>query len=75
MKYAKAYAGAAAVVLTFLVGEVGLELPEEVTASIATLLVPLVVAIIPNKEASSGSRPGDSPSGSTPSSTHHFPSP
>ena len=66
MKYAKAYASAAAVVITFLVGEVGLDFPTEVTGAIAVLLVPAVVAVIPNKEAPDG--PNHTPSSSHPGS-------
>lgn len=57
MKYAKAYAGAAALVVTFVVGEFGLSLPEEVTGAIALLLTPVVIAIVPNKQPKERPRP------------------
>lgn len=57
MKYAKAYAGSAALVVTFLVGEFGLSLPEEVTSAIAVLLTPVVVALVPNKVPKKRPRP------------------
>lgn len=68
MKYAKAYASAAAVVISFIVGELWIELPPEITGCIAVLLVPLVVAYIPNKEALDGGQ-------STGATSHHHSSP
>jgi hypothetical protein len=50
VKFAKAYAAAVAVVITYIVGELGLNLPDGVTGAIALLLTPLVVAIVPNKK-------------------------
>lgn len=50
MKYAKAYAAAATVVLSFVVLQFGLQLPDEVTGAITVLLTPAVVAFVPNKK-------------------------
>jgi hypothetical protein len=57
MKYAKAYAGALTVLVSFLVLQVGLELPDEVTGAITVLLTPVVVALVPNKQEPVRTRP------------------
>jgi hypothetical protein len=50
MKYAKAYAGAATVLISFAVLQLGLELPDEVTGAITTLLTGAIVWWVPNKK-------------------------
>lgn len=50
MTYAKAIGGGLAVLVAFIVGEVWIELPEPVTAALATVLTAGVVAIIKNRE-------------------------
>jgi hypothetical protein len=50
MKYAKAYAGAATVLISFAVLQFGLELPDEVTGAITTLLTGAIVWWVPNKK-------------------------
>jgi hypothetical protein len=52
MEYAKAWAAAAALVLSFVVGEVLIDLPETVTAAVAVLITPLVVKYVPNRPSS-----------------------
>jgi hypothetical protein len=51
MEYAKAYSAALALLITFLVGEVWIDLPETVTGAIATLFVPVVVWAVPNRKS------------------------
>lgn len=47
-KYAKAIAGALTVLIVFVVGELGLDLDENVTAAIGTLVTAFVVWRVPN---------------------------
>jgi hypothetical protein len=57
MKYAKAYAGAATVLISFVVLQLGLELPDEVTGAITTLLTGAIVWWVPNKKGAARPRP------------------
>jgi len=57
MKYAKAYAGAATVLISFLLTKVGFDLSDEVTGAITVLLTPVVVALVPNKKEPVRNRP------------------
>lgn len=57
MKYAKAYAGAATVVLSFVVLQFGLQLPDEVTGAITTLLTGAIVWWVPNKKPEANTTP------------------
>lgn len=50
MEYAKAIAGAAAVIVSFVVGEIWIDLPDAVTLALATVLTPAAVAITKNKQ-------------------------
>jgi hypothetical protein len=50
MEYAKAYAGAVTAILVFAVAHVGLELPEEVTASLELLITGGIVWIVKNRK-------------------------
>lgn len=49
LEYAKAWAGALAVLVAFVVGEVWIELPESVTAALATLFTGAVVWAVRNR--------------------------
>lgn len=49
-KYAKAYAAALVVLITFVVAQFGLDLPEAVTGALIVILTPSVVAAVPNKK-------------------------
>jgi hypothetical protein len=48
-EYAKAIAGAITSIIVFVVGLVGLELPEEIVAALLLLVTGGVVLAIPNK--------------------------
>lgn len=50
-KYAKAIAGATTVLIVSIVGEFGLELSDELTTAIGTLVTAFVVWCVPNKPA------------------------
>ena len=50
MEYAKAWAGGAAVLISFIVGQVWIELPESITAALATVLTGAVVFVVKNKK-------------------------
>jgi hypothetical protein len=50
MEYAKAWAGGAAVLISFVVGQVWIELPESITAALATVLTGAVIAVVKNKK-------------------------
>lgn len=49
-KYAKAIAGALTVIVVFVVGQFGLDLPPEVVTAVGTLLTALVVWAVPNAQ-------------------------
>lgn len=57
MKYAKAYAGALTVVLSFAVLQLGLELPDTVSGALTTLLTGAIVWWVPNKQPKERPRP------------------
>lgn len=48
-EYAKAWAGAAAALIAFVVGEVWIELPEPVTGALATVITGAVVWAVRNR--------------------------
>lgn len=48
-EYAKAIAGAITALIVFVVSEVGLDLPEEVSAALVTLITALIVYVVPNR--------------------------
>lgn len=57
MKYAKAYAGAVTVVLSYVILQFGLDLPDEVAGAITTLLTGAIVYAVPNKQPKERPRP------------------
>jgi hypothetical protein len=61
MKYAKAYAGAATVLISFVVLQFGLELSDEVTGAITTLLTGAIVWAVPNKKPEAETPPAYDP--------------
>jgi hypothetical protein len=50
MEYAKAWAGGAAVLISFIVGEVWIQLPEPVTGALATVITGAVVFVVKNRK-------------------------
>lgn len=50
MKYAKAYAAALSTIIVYVALQFGLNVPEEVSAAVAVVLTPVVVAVVPNKK-------------------------
>jgi hypothetical protein len=59
MEYAKAWSAALAVLVSFIVGEVWIELPEAVTLALGTVITGAVVARVRNKQPA-GSESGQS---------------
>jgi hypothetical protein len=60
MEYAKAWSAALAVLVSFIVGEVWIELPEAVTLALGTVITGAVVARVGNKQPAAGSESGQS---------------
>jgi hypothetical protein len=59
MEYAKAWSAALAVLVSFIVGEVWIDLPEAVTLALGTVITGAVVARVGNKQPA-GSESGQS---------------